>query len=62
MFHPVAGDLIQRSYRTTQSAVEVDQVNSARNSAASKSSTCNIYDAVTIAGSKKLKENIEVKG
>ncbi|KAL3982575.1 Protein kinase domain family protein [Acanthocheilonema viteae] len=56
------GDLIRRSYRTTRNAAEANQVNSVRDSAASKSLTCNIYDAVTIAGSKKLKENIEAKG
>uniref|UniRef100_A0A0R3RLQ0 Protein kinase domain-containing protein n=1 Tax=Elaeophora elaphi TaxID=1147741 RepID=A0A0R3RLQ0_9BILA len=56
------GELIRHSYRTTRSAVEGNQVNSARDSAASKSLTCNLYDAVTIAGNKKLGENIEAKG
>lgn len=58
----VAGDLIRRSYRTTRSEVEVNQVSNARDLETSKSLTCNKYDAVTVAGSKKLKENTEAKG
>ncbi|CAG9531655.1 unnamed protein product [Cercopithifilaria johnstoni] len=56
------GDLIWRSYRTTRREVEVNQVDSARDSATSKSLTCDVHDAITIAGSKKLKENGEAKG
>uniref|UniRef100_A0AAF5RTB9 PRKR-like endoplasmic reticulum kinase n=2 Tax=Wuchereria bancrofti TaxID=6293 RepID=A0AAF5RTB9_WUCBA len=55
------GNLIRRSYRT-ENMIESNQVNSVRDSAASKSLTCNIYDAITIAGSKKFEENIEVTG
>uniref|UniRef100_A0A1I7V9C0 PRKR-like endoplasmic reticulum kinase n=1 Tax=Loa loa TaxID=7209 RepID=A0A1I7V9C0_LOALO len=56
------GDLIRRSYRTTGSVIETNQINNARDLAPSKSLTCNTYDAVTIAGSKKLKENNEAEG
>uniref|UniRef100_A0A8R1XVA9 Protein kinase domain-containing protein n=1 Tax=Onchocerca volvulus TaxID=6282 RepID=A0A8R1XVA9_ONCVO len=56
------GDLIRRSYRITRSAVETNQINNLQDSTALKSLTCNMYDAVTIAGSKKLKENIETEG
>ncbi|KAM3725691.1 Eukaryotic translation initiation factor 2-alpha kinase [Dirofilaria immitis] len=56
------GDLIRRSYKTTGSAVEANQMNNMHDSVASKSLTCNMYDAVTIAGSKKLREDIGTKG
>lgn len=58
----VAGDLIRRLYRATRSIVEANQRNSAQDSSVSKSLTCNMYDVVTIAGSKKFKENNEAKG
>ncbi|VDM98144.1 unnamed protein product [Thelazia callipaeda] len=49
------GDLIRRSYRTS-SIVEMDLRNDASHSSASKSRSCNMYDAVTLVGSKGLQE------
>ncbi|VDK83282.1 unnamed protein product [Litomosoides sigmodontis] len=56
------GDLMRQSYRRIRSEIGVNQVNNARDLETSKSLTYNKYDAITVAGSKKLKENTEAKG
>uniref|UniRef100_A0A915PQ96 PRKR-like endoplasmic reticulum kinase n=1 Tax=Setaria digitata TaxID=48799 RepID=A0A915PQ96_9BILA len=60
--HLKVGDLIRRSYSASVDAIEVNGVNSAPDPEPLESLTCNMYDAVTIAGSRELKKNPDLKG